>query len=175
MSWFLGRSTELRFEPGRPQGIIVDIPERDRHYLARAVDGDMAEELQPEARRQILSLLLAGRLHIDELRSERGVERIGAEGAGVDRSGYELPEWIEVLEGGLVGIIIMRGGVMHVGGKPERVANAGMLDEAKQVGNLQLAAARRPVFALGDSLDAPVAIDVIDHEQADRHVGRDHL
>jgi Resolvase, N terminal domain len=33
----------------------------------------MAEELQPEARRQILSLLLAGRLYIDELRSERGV------------------------------------------------------------------------------------------------------
>src|SRR6516165_5474204 len=59
MSWFLSRSTELRREPGRPQGVVVDIPQRDGHHLAGAVDRDMAEELQAEARRQILSLLLA--------------------------------------------------------------------------------------------------------------------
>ena len=33
----------------------------------------------------------------------------------------------------------MRGGVMHVGGDPDRVADAGMLDERQQLGDLELA------------------------------------
>ena len=93
----------------------------------------------------------------------------------MDRSGYEFPERLEVLEGGLVGIIVMRGGIMHVGRQPYRVADAGVLDEGEQVRDLQLATARRPAVALGNGLDAPVAIHVVDHEQADRHVGSDHL
>ena len=54
----------------------------------------------------------------------------------------------------------MRRGVMHVGGEPDRVADAGVLDEGEQVGDLELAAARRPVDALRDRLDAPFAVEV---------------
>ena len=68
----------------------------------------------------------------------------------------------------------MRGGVVHVGGEPHRVAHARALDEDEDIGDLELAAARRPV-ALGDRLDAPFAVDVVDDDQADRHVGGDHL
>jgi hypothetical protein len=69
----------------------------------------MAEELHAEARRQIRALLLAWCLGVNDLRPKGTVDRIGTKGAGVDRSGHELPERLEVLEGGLVGIIVMRG------------------------------------------------------------------
>ena len=46
---------------------------------------------------------------------------------------------------GLVGVVVVRGRVVHVGGQPDRVVDAGGLDEAQQVGDLELAAAgRRP-------------------------------
>src|SRR5882762_1024964 len=67
-------SPQLGLEPGRPQRAVVDILQRHGHDLRGAVDCDVAEELQPVARRQVLSLLRARRLHVDELRSERIVE-----------------------------------------------------------------------------------------------------
>ncbi len=60
-------------------------------------------------------------------------------------TGDELPERLEVLELGLVGIVVVRGGVVHVGGQPHRVPDAGALDEAQQIGELEFAAARRAV------------------------------
>src|SRR5271166_5490696 len=90
------RSIESWLEVRRPQGVVVDILKGDGHHLGGPVDGDMAEELQPEARRQVEPLLPGRGLHIDELRAERAVEHIGSEGAGMDRSGHELPERIEV-------------------------------------------------------------------------------
>jgi hypothetical protein len=63
---------------------------------------------------------------------------------------------------------------MHVGGEPEGVADAGMLDEGQQVGDLELASERRAI-ALGDRLDAPFAVAVVLHDEPDRHVGGDHL
>ena len=135
----------------------------------------MAEELQAFARRQVLALLLARRLHVDELRAEGLVERVGAEGAGMDRAGHEFPERLEILECRLVRIVVVRRGVVHVGGEPDRVADAGVLDERQQIGDLKLASARRAVIALRDRLNAPFAVAVVDDHQADRHVGRDHL
>jgi len=71
------------------------------------------------------------------------VEPLRAPGAGMDRAGYEFPERLEILEHGRVGIVVMCGGVVHVSGDPYRVANAGVLDECEQVGDLDLTAARR--------------------------------
>ena len=68
----------------------------------------------------------------------------------------------------------MRRRVVHVGGQPQRVADACPLDEGKNVRDLELAAACRPI-ALGDRFDAPFAIGIVDHDQTDRHVGGDHL
>ena len=56
---------------------------------------------------------------------------------------------------------MMRGGVVHVGGEPDDVANAGALDEGQQVGDLVLAPVRRPVAER----------DRIPAEQSDRQIG----
>jgi hypothetical protein len=64
---------------------------------------------------------------------------------------------------------------MHVGREPHRIANAGILNEREQVRNLQLAAARGPIVALGDGLDAPLPLEIIGHQQADGLVCRNHL
>ena len=69
----------------------------------------------------------------------------------------------------------MRGGVVHVGGEPNGIAHASMFDERQQVGDLQFAAERRTVVALGHGFDARVLDRVVDHQQADRHVGGDDL
>ena len=61
----------------------------------------------------------------------------------MERTGDEFPERLEILEHGRVRIVIVRGGVMHVGGDPDRIANAGMLDEDQEIGDLAFAAARR--------------------------------
>lgn len=57
----------------------------------------------------------------------------------------EFPERIELLELRLVGIVVMRGGIVHVGGQPYRVDDAGALDGAAG-GRFELSAAadRRP-------------------------------
>ncbi len=170
-----GRSPQLRLERGRPQRVVGDIAQGHRHHLGGAVDGDVAEELQPIAGRQVLPLRLGRRFDVDLLRAERLVERVRAKRAGMDRPRHEFPEWLEVLERRLVRIVIVRGGVVHVGGEPYGVAHAGMLDEREEIGDLELAPARGAVVALCDRLDAPLPISVVDHHQADRHVGGDHL
>src|SRR6266540_1436272 len=48
-----------RLDPGRPKVVVVHVLERHGHHFGQAVDGDVAEELQAEAGRQILTLLLA--------------------------------------------------------------------------------------------------------------------
>src|SRR5262245_46248432 len=102
----------------------------------------MAEELQALARRPVRRLR---RLYVDALRPERVVERVLRKAARVERTRDELPERLEILEHRFVGIIVMRRSVVHVGGEPQRVADAGMLDEGKEVGDLELPAARRTV------------------------------
>src|SRR6266511_2521104 len=128
----------------------------------------MAEKLQSVARGEIAP---AGACVLvkDELRPERVVQLVEHEGAGMDWARHEFPEWLEVLEHRLVGVEVMRGRVMHVGGDPERVADAGTLDEREDIDDLELASERRSI-ALRDRLDAPVAVGVVDPNEREQHV-----
>src|SRR5947209_899240 len=74
---------ESRRDGRGPQRAILDVLERHGHDLGCPVDGDMTEELHAFAGWQVLSLLLAGRLDVADLRTERVVEVIGTERAGV--------------------------------------------------------------------------------------------
>src|SRR5262249_56900517 len=104
-----------------PQRIVVDVPERHGHDFGGAVDRDMAEELISVARRKADPKLLCWGLLVDHLRTERIVEVVRAVGPGVDRTGHEFPEWVKILERGLVRIVAMCGCVVDVGGEPQRV------------------------------------------------------
>src|SRR5262249_1080665 len=108
-------SPQLRLERSRPQRAIIPILERHGHDLGRSIDRDMAEKLQAVARRLVRR---AGCLHVDDLPSDPLVGRIWREASGVDGARDELPERLEILEYRLVGIVIMRSGIVHVGGEP---------------------------------------------------------
>jgi hypothetical protein len=56
------------------------------------------------------------------------VEHARPEGAGVQRPGDELPERIEVGVGRARRVVVMRGGVVHVGGDEQDVADAAALE-----------------------------------------------
>src|SRR5262249_22196383 len=83
----------------------------------------------------------------------------------MQRPGNELPEWLEILKRGPVRIVIVRRGVVQVGGEPERIAYASSFDEGEQVRDLDAAASR----ALG--LIDSCSVDGV----ADRRVGGNHL
>src|SRR5215467_7086026 len=93
-----------RLELGRPEIVVGDVLERDGHDLARSVDRHMAEELQPEAGRQVVALCAAAPLLEDRARTERVVELLRSPSAGMEGAGNEFPERLEVPEHGLVGI-----------------------------------------------------------------------
>jgi hypothetical protein len=150
-----------RLDLDRPELAVLDVLERDGHDLGLTVDRYVAEELQTEAGREIIALIFVAPLLEDGARPKSVVEPLRAPGAGMDRAGYEFPERLEILEHGRVGIVVMCGGVVHVSGDPYRVANAGVLEECEQVGDLDLTAARRAV-ALRDRVCA---------HHADRQIG----
>src|SRR5262245_38382477 len=100
----------------------------------------MAKELSAAPWPAVGGRPLAG-LAVDHLRTEGLVRIVQVAAAGVQRSGDELPERLELLKRRLVGIEIMRRREMHVGGDPERVADALALEERQDVGELELAAA----------------------------------
>src|SRR6516164_8896730 len=104
----------------------------------------MAEELHAGRRRQVL-LVEPRRLDETHLRAKGIVELVRAESAGMERSGDELPERLEILELRLVRIVVMGSRVVHVRGQPHRVVDRRRLDEAQDLGNLKLAAAWRAV------------------------------
>src|SRR5215467_13282376 len=132
----------------------------------------MAEELHAFAGRQVLTLLLARRLYVDELGPESHVERVGSERAGVEWTGDKFPEWFEILKYGLAGIVVVSCGVVHVGCEPDGIAYTRALDERQDVGDLKLASTRRSVVALRDRFNTPFAVDVVDDQKTDRHIGR---
>ena len=81
--------------------------------------------------------------------AEGVVERVGTEGAGVERPGDEFPEGIEVAETEpLLRIVVVRGAIVHVGGEPHDVLDSLALDETQDVGDLEFAA-RAPAVAVG--------------------------
>src|SRR5258708_599705 len=165
----------LRLQRGLPQRGAGEILQRHVHAFAAAVDLDLAVELHPGRWRQVL-LAVGGRLLEHHLRPERVVELIGPEGPRVERTGDEFPERIEIGELRLRRIVEMRGGVVHVGGEPDHVLDAVVLDGAQEFGDVELAAEHRPV-AVGRVLELRPAfgiLAVLDH-QAERHVGSDDL
>ena len=84
--------------------------------------------------------------------AERVVQVTRPPASGVDRTGYELPDRLEVLKYRAIWIVVMRCGVVHVGGDPRRVAHTGMFDEGEDVRDLKLAAKRRTVPLRGSIL-----------------------
>src|SRR5256885_761095 len=60
------------------------------------------------------------------------VERLRMPASGMERARDELPERLEVLERRHVWIVVVRGGVVHIGGEPHRVVDTGVLDEGEQ-------------------------------------------
>src|SRR3979490_2076963 len=95
-----------RLDLGRPQSVIVDVLERDGHDLGGAIDRHMAEELQPEARRQVVALAVAASLLENRSWAEGVVELLRTPGAGVDRTRDEFPEWLEILKHGRIGVVV---------------------------------------------------------------------
>ena len=83
----------------------------------------------------------------------------------MERARDEFPERFEILKGRAVRVVMVRGRVMHVGGQPHRVADAGAFHERQQIGDLMLAPLRRAIAER----------DRVLADQADRHVGGDHL
>src|SRR5262252_140458 len=90
-----------------PKRDVVPIAQGHGHLLAGSIDGDVTEELQVEGRRQVLALFLCRRLHIHQLRPEGGVKLIWTERARMDWTRHEFPKWLEILEAGLSGIIVV--------------------------------------------------------------------
>src|SRR5262249_48534799 len=129
-------------------------------------------ELHAFTGRQVLTLLLARRLYVDELGPEGHVERVGPERTSVERTGDKFPEWFEILKYRFVRIVVVSRGVVHVGSEPDCIAYTRALDERQNVGDLKLASTRRPVVALRDRFNAPLAVDVVDDKEADWHIGR---
>ena len=121
----------------------------------------MAEKLKPVGGTTEHGRVVRPRLHVDDLRPKGQVDRVLEPSAGMDRAGDKFPERIEVLERGLVRIEIVRRRVMYVGREPDDITDAPALDEGLDVGELELAAARRPVVALTDRLEAPFAILIL--------------
>src|SRR5262249_16857962 len=100
------------------------------------------EELQAEARSEVVTLRLARRALENHLWTEGPIHGAWCPGAGVNRTGNEFPKRFEALEHGIVRIEIVCRGVVKVGGDPNRVADGGMIQEGQQVGDLNAAAKR---------------------------------
>src|SRR5690606_1156327 len=104
--------------------VVVAIHKPHRHLPRGAVDIHQTEKLETGRGRQVRTLLRRWGFNEFQLRPEGHVEIVGAEGAGMQRSGNEFPEGVEILEGRLVRIVVMGGGIMHVRSEPDRVLDA---------------------------------------------------
>src|SRR5262249_56897931 len=107
------------------------------------------EELQPEAGRQVVALRAAASLLENRTRTEGVVEGLRPPGAGMEGAGNEFPERLEVLEHGRVGVVIMRGRVVHVGGDPNPIAHAGMVDEGEEIGDFYFSPSQAAIALRG--------------------------
>src|SRR5260370_39439461 len=80
-----------RFDVDRPKVAVVDILQRHPHDAGPSVDIDTAEELQPETRREIFTLLRAAALLEHRRWPERVVELARSPCPRMQRPGDELP------------------------------------------------------------------------------------
>src|SRR5450631_2374972 len=123
---------ELGIERCRPQRHVGAIPQGHRHLSGCTLDLDVTEELHAGRWRQVL-LVEARRLDELHLGSKGVVEFVRPKSSGVQWPGDEFPERLEVLKLRLVGIVVVRGGVMHIRRQPYRIGDARRLDEAQDL------------------------------------------
>src|SRR5215831_2551918 len=102
---------------------------------ALPVDPAEPEILAPVERRAVL-LQVLGDAPEHLLGPEGLVDLVGAEGAGVDRPGDELPERVEPPELCPLRMVMISSGVVHVGGHPDDVADAMFPDEGEEAREL---------------------------------------
>src|SRR5262245_30692291 len=112
------------FDRGRPQRTIADVLQCNRQGLGRSIDRHVTEKLQAETRRKVVPLLTARGALKDDARAEGAIKHARSPCPGMERTGNEFPEWLEVLKHGIGGVEIVCGGVVQVGGNPYGVANA---------------------------------------------------
>src|SRR6516162_2710122 len=124
-------------ERDRPQRAILDVFECHSERAGRAVDHHLAKKLQSIRRCKVVALCGVRGLVKGDMRTERGVKRNLRPGPRMQRPGNEFPERLEILKHGPVRIVIMRGGVVQVGGEPERIGYASTFNEDEQVGDLE--------------------------------------
>src|SRR5262249_48777425 len=104
----------LRIERHLEERVPGKVVERDRHDLGLAVDGGQPEILAALRGRPV-RLHAHGHADVARLGPERAVDLVRAEAAGVDRAGDELPERVEVGEGGPARVVAEGRRVVHVG------------------------------------------------------------
>jgi hypothetical protein len=97
----------LWFQRDRPQCAVGDILKRDGERFGVAVNRDVTEELQSEARREVVAQILGRGLLERDPRSKRAIKLDRRPGAGVERTGNEFPERLEIRKYGAVRIVIM--------------------------------------------------------------------
>src|SRR5262249_2150187 len=132
-------------------------------------------ELQIERRRQVLALFLGRSLYVRELGPKGGIEIVWPKGTGMDRTRNELPEGIEVLKCRLIRVVVVRRRIVDISREPNGIADFLALDESEDFGDLEFSAQRRTIVGLCDCLTAKFSVDVVNHVEADRHIGSDNL
>src|SRR6267142_5723642 len=90
------RLHRLWIERRRPQRHIGAVAQRHGHLAGRAIDFDMTEELHARRGRQVL-LVEARRLDELHFGAKGVVEFVRTEGPGMQRTGDEFPERVELL------------------------------------------------------------------------------
>ena len=106
------------------------------------------EELQTKTGREILALLRAASLleHAALGPNVSALEVAGRPGALHAMARRRISQnGSKSVNTASVGIVMMRGGVMHIGGQPYRIADAGAFHERQEIGDLVLAPLRRTI------------------------------
>ena len=119
-------SHPLRIERGRPQCDVGAVAQGHRHLSAGAVDPDVTEELHAGRRRQVLLVSPGALMNFTSgpkvLSSSLGPNVPACSGPETN-SQNGSKSWNCALSG----IVVMRGGVMHVRRQPHRVDDARVL------------------------------------------------
>jgi hypothetical protein len=94
-----------------------------RHLPGRAINPDMTEKLHAGGWRQVGPVGASG-LDEPHFRPEGVVELVRPKRSRMQRPGDEFPERLKILKLRFIGIVVVRGRVMHVGCQPHSVGDA---------------------------------------------------
>src|SRR5215213_5498312 len=159
------RGRQSGLEPHRP----VDPAQPHGELPAAGLDGHLTEELEALRRRGVLD---PWRLVVDRAGPKGAVQDVGPEGAGVQRSGHELPERVEVLVGRPLRRVVVGRRVVDVRGQPDVVADPVPPEEGQDPRELAFASERTAGVALGKPLLVHCAVR---HDESERKVVGDDL